>query len=35
MPGGHIGLVMGRKAVTGLWPRVVDWLGKHDCASSE
>jgi polyhydroxyalkanoate synthase len=34
MPGGHIGLVMGRKAATSLWPKVVDWLCKHDCASS-
>lgn len=29
MPGGHIGLVTGRKAVKNLWPKVMDWLAKH------
>jgi polyhydroxyalkanoate synthase subunit PhaC len=27
MPAGHVGLVAGRGAVKGLWPRVSDWLG--------
>ena len=28
--GGHVGIVVGRAARTGLWPRVTDWLARHD-----
>jgi polyhydroxyalkanoate synthase subunit PhaC len=30
MGGGHVGLVTGRKAINNLWPKVLDWLAKHD-----
>jgi polyhydroxyalkanoate synthase subunit PhaC len=30
LPGGHVGVVVGRAARTGLWPRVTDWLTRHD-----
>jgi len=26
MPGGHVGLAAGRKAVQTLWPKVATWL---------
>jgi polyhydroxyalkanoate synthase subunit PhaC len=29
MPGGHVGLAAGRKAVQTLWPKVADWLGER------
>ena len=28
--GGHVGIVVGRAARTALWPRVTDWLARHD-----
>jgi polyhydroxyalkanoate synthase subunit PhaC len=28
--GGHVGIVVGRVARTALWPRVTDWLARHD-----
>jgi polyhydroxyalkanoate synthase len=28
--GGHVGIVVGRAASTALWPRVVEWLERHD-----
>ncbi len=28
--GGHVGIVVGRAARTALWPRVTDWLTRHD-----
>lgn len=28
--GGHVGVVVGRAARTALWPRVTDWLARHD-----
>jgi polyhydroxyalkanoate synthase len=30
LPGGHVGVVVGRAARTTLWPRVTDWLAGHD-----
>ncbi len=30
LQGGHVGIVVGRSARNGLWPRVVDWLARHD-----
>jgi polyhydroxyalkanoate synthase len=30
LEGGHVGIVVGRTARTELWPRVVEWLGRHD-----
>ncbi|MGH2499122.1 MAG: alpha/beta fold hydrolase, partial [Candidatus Limnocylindria bacterium] len=32
VPGGHVGIVVGRAAKQGLWPRVSDWLARHDGA---
>jgi polyhydroxyalkanoate synthase subunit PhaC len=29
IPAGHVGLVAGRGAVNGLWPKVSDWLAAH------
>ena len=29
MPGGHVGLAAGRKAVQTLWPKVATWLGER------
>jgi polyhydroxyalkanoate synthase len=29
LPGGHIGLAVGRTAVKGLWPKLDDWLGQR------
>jgi len=29
IPAGHVGLVAGRGAVKGLWPKVSDWLAAH------
>ena len=29
LEGGHVGIVAGRGAVTGLWPRVAQWLAEH------
>ena len=28
--GGHVGIVVGRTAKTDLWPRVTEWLARHD-----
>lgn len=28
--GGHVGIVVGRNAKAELWPRVTDWLARHD-----
>jgi polyhydroxyalkanoate synthase len=28
--GGHVGIVVGRAAKHNLWPRVADWLVRHD-----
>lgn len=30
LKGGHVGVVVGRAARTALWPRVTDWLSRHD-----
>jgi polyhydroxyalkanoate synthase len=30
LKGGHVGIVVGRAASTDLWPRVADWLERHD-----
>jgi polyhydroxyalkanoate synthase len=30
LTGGHVGIVVGRMARTELWPRVADWLDRHD-----
>jgi polyhydroxyalkanoate synthase subunit PhaC len=30
LPGGHVGIVVGRSAKGNLWPRVSDWLSRHD-----
>ncbi len=30
LQGGHVGIVVGRSAKGNLWPRVVDWLARHD-----
>lgn len=30
LAGGHVGIVVGRAARTGLWPMVADWLARHD-----
>jgi polyhydroxyalkanoate synthase len=30
LAGGHVGVVAGRSARSDLWPRVVDWLIRHD-----
>jgi polyhydroxyalkanoate synthase len=30
LKGGHVGIVVGRAASTALWPRVADWLQRHD-----
>jgi polyhydroxyalkanoate synthase len=30
LQGGHVGIVVGRTARSGLWPRVTDWLARHD-----
>lgn len=30
LEGGHVGIVVGRTARGNLWPRVADWLAKHD-----
>lgn len=30
LKGGHVGVVVGRAARTTLWPRVTDWLARHD-----
>ena len=30
LAGGHVGIVVGRAASTNLWPRVADWLDRHD-----
>jgi polyhydroxyalkanoate synthase len=30
LQGGHVGIVVGRAARTTLWPRVTEWLGRHD-----
>jgi polyhydroxyalkanoate synthase len=30
LPGGHVGIVAGRAARTTLWPRVSEWLARHD-----
>jgi polyhydroxyalkanoate synthase len=30
LSGGHVGIVVGRAANTTLWPRVADWLSRHD-----
>jgi polyhydroxyalkanoate synthase subunit PhaC len=30
LKGGHVGVIVGRAARTSLWPRVVDWLERHD-----
>jgi polyhydroxyalkanoate synthase len=30
LKGGHVGIVVGRAARTALWPRVSDWLVRHD-----
>jgi polyhydroxyalkanoate synthase len=32
LQGGHVGVVVGRAARTALWPRVSDWLTRHDAA---
>ena len=29
MPGGHIGLAVGRTALKGLWPNLDSWLGNR------
>jgi polyhydroxyalkanoate synthase subunit PhaC len=30
LQGGHVGIVVGRAAKNGLWPRVTEWLAHHD-----
>jgi polyhydroxyalkanoate synthase len=30
LSGGHVGIVVGRAASTTLWPKVADWLDRHD-----
>jgi polyhydroxyalkanoate synthase len=30
LQGGHVGIVVGRGARNNLWPKVVDWLARHD-----
>jgi polyhydroxyalkanoate synthase len=30
LQGGHVGVVVGRAAKTALWPRVTEWLTRHD-----
>jgi polyhydroxyalkanoate synthase len=30
LEGGHVGIVVGRAAKTDLWPRVTEWLARHD-----
>jgi polyhydroxyalkanoate synthase subunit PhaC len=30
LEGGHVGIVVGRSAKGNLWPRVADWLNRHD-----
>jgi polyhydroxyalkanoate synthase subunit PhaC len=30
LSGGHVGVVVGRAARIGLWPRVSDWMARHD-----
>jgi polyhydroxyalkanoate synthase subunit PhaC len=30
LKGGHVGIVVGRAAATALWPRVSEWLDRHD-----
>jgi len=30
LKGGHVGVVVGRAANRDLWPRVAEWLGRHD-----
>ncbi|HET9222962.1 MAG TPA: hypothetical protein VFO07_10680, partial [Roseiflexaceae bacterium] len=29
LPGGHVGIVAGRRATDELWPRLADWLIAH------
>ena len=29
LPGGHVGVVAGRRAVSQLWPKLADWLIAH------
>jgi polyhydroxyalkanoate synthase len=33
LPGGHVGIVAGRRAADELWPRLADWLIAHALAS--
>jgi polyhydroxyalkanoate synthase len=30
LEGGHVGVVVGRNAKADLWPRVTEWLARHD-----
>jgi polyhydroxyalkanoate synthase subunit PhaC len=30
LQGGHVGVIVGRAARTALWPRVTEWLSRHD-----
>jgi poly(3-hydroxyalkanoate) synthetase len=32
LPGGHVGIVAGRRATDDLWPRLADWLIAHATA---
>ena len=30
LKGGHVGTIVGRAASSALWPRLSDWLARHD-----